>query len=202
MSQIKLRVWGEFACFTRPEFKTERVSYSVITPSAARGIFESIYWHPGVTWVITRIHIIKSGRSMSMKRNELKYKLDMKPKHRNPSDNRAQRNTLLLRDVEYVIEASVQAPTIKDVGKSLNIFRKRAVKGRPYKQPYFGCKEYVANYELTTDVDIATTLRGESPLGFMFFGWDFAGETPSPIFFDATMLDGVIQVPLAASLRR
>lgn len=161
---IKLRVWGDYACFTRPEMKVERVSYDVMTPSAARGILEAIHWKPSIRWVIDKIHVQKPIRFDNVRRNEVSSKVpkpnpanamrDKKPLYFIVDDgsNRQQRASTLLRDVEYVIEAHFEltdkAGSEDSEGKHLDIFNRRAKKGQFFHHPALGCREFPAKFEL------------------------------------------------------
>ncbi len=208
---IKLRVWGDYACFTRPEMKVERVSYDVMTPSAARGILEAIHWKPAIRWVIDKIHVLRPIKFDNVRRNEVKSKMP-KP---NPmtamrdekqiyflvddGDNRQQRASTLLRDVEYIIEAHFEM-TDKvgpgdNEGKHLDIFRRRAKKGQSFHQPSFGCREFPAAFELLEgEVPISCYVGKTKDLGYMLLDIDFANEM-TPLFFRATMESGIITPP-------
>lgn len=167
---VKLHVWGDFACFTRPELKAERFSYDVITPSAARGILEAIYWKPQMCWVIDRIHVLKPIRFTQIRRNELGVKMP-KPKAEllqggmgnvgiNIEDARQQRAATVLNGVGYVIEAHVELrsrdenPEIDSEIKHLEMFRRRAAKGQCFHQPYFGTREFPVDFTLLEDGDM------------------------------------------------
>lgn len=213
---IKLHVWGDYACFTRPEMKVERVSYDVITPSAARGILEAIHWKPAIRWIVDRIHVLKPVRFESIRRNELgnckisasKVSGAMKRKTTqdlyfliDEGDNRQQRATTLLRDVGYVIEAHFEltdkAGAEDSVGKHLDIFNRRARKGQFFHQPCLGNREFPAYFELIeTDNDFPKSdLADESKdLGWMLHDIDFANNA-EPKFFRAELKQGVIEVP-------
>jgi len=156
---IQLLVKGDFACFTRPEMKVERVSYDVMTPSAARGILEAIYWKPEIRWAVTAIHVLKPIRFTNIRRNEVSDKAG-KPTAAmmsgEPSaapgilieDARQQRATTLLRDVAYVIEAHFEILSGENnPGKHLDMFNRRARSGQCFQQPYFGTREFPAAYE-------------------------------------------------------
>lgn len=158
---VKLHIWGDFACFTRPEMKVERVSYDIITPSAARGILSAIYWKPQFNWVIKRIHVLKPIRFAQIRRNELKSKMRtpdlMNGKEKATleqliEDERTQRSSTVLRDVGYVIEAWVEIsePESEDnnVAKHLEIFKRRAAKGQCFHQPCLGTREFFVHFEL------------------------------------------------------
>lgn len=207
---VKLKVWGDYACFTRPEIKAERVSYDVITPSAARGILEAIHWKPAIRWVIDRIHVLNEIRFENIRRNEVASKIA----ERTVADamrgkpvalwldvtaDRQQRATLLLRDVVYVIEAHFemtdQATEEDTPNKHYNMFVRRARKGQCFHRPYLGCREFPAQFELIEDDTIEPSVhRGERDLGWMLLDIDFK-DGMTPHFFRAVMRDGVIDVP-------
>lgn len=214
MSDIEfgIEVSGDFACFTRPEMKAERVSYSVMTPSAARAIFESILWKPAIQWQITRIEVMNPIKFTSIKRNELNHIISPKvvssmmqgkdgdirvdagsTKHRMP------RHSLVLKDVRYRIYGKFHLTNM--VGprdnyiKFIDMFRRRLNSGQCFSQPYLGCREFSADFKPIEN-------HGEKPLdltddlGFMLLDMDFSNpEKPSPLFFDAKIINGVIDVP-------
>ena len=211
---IRLHVWGERACFTRPELKTERFSYDVITPSAARGILEAIHWKPAIRWCIDRIHVLKPIRFESIRRNEVAGKTPKghisKAMKNGRTDelryyvdtNRQQRASTILRDVGYVIEAHFEFTSRADnsdsAGKHLDIFNRRARQGQCFHMPCLGTREFPAAFELIESDDampkVDTALAGERQFGLMLHDIDFAnGKTPR--FFRASMVDGVIEVP-------
>lgn len=199
---IKLRVWGDYALFTRPEMKVERVSYDVMTPSAARGILEAIYWKPAIRWVIDCIHVLKPVRFENIRRNEVAKRVSVNKKDMegnrpvcifvDDSQTRQQRASMVLRDVEYVIEAHFEFTSKDDNndGKHMDMFKRRAKKGQCFHRPYFGCREFPVNFEWCAEIP-ESPLSGERDLGFMLHDIDFAnGMTPR--FFRAVMQDGVI----------
>jgi len=198
---VKLIVWGEYALFTRPEMKVERVSYDVITPSAARGILEAICWKPAIRWIVDRIHVLKPIRFENIRRNELSNKISVSAKimregHRHVcqyiEDDRQQRASLVLKDVKYVIEAHFELTGVDDAepGKHLAIFKRRVEKGQCFHRPYFGCREFPVNFEWC-DAIPESDLIGEQNLGFMLHDLDYSsGMTPQ--FFRAVMRNGVI----------
>lgn len=211
---VRLHVWGERACFTRPEMKVERVSYDVITPSAARGILEAIHWKPAIRWVIGRIGVIKPIRFESIRRNEVGSKLSaasvekaMKAGHINgvvalADEDRQQRAATVLRDVVYIIEAhfelTPQAGPDDSVGKHLDIFKRRARRGQYFHAPCLGTREFPASFELLED-EASTPKPHDSLLATRDLGWmlhdiDFVnGMTPR--FFRAELREGWIVVP-------
>ncbi|MGM0914601.1 MAG: type I-C CRISPR-associated protein Cas5c [Pseudomonadota bacterium] len=211
---VRLHIWGDRACFTRPEMKVERVSYDVITPSAARGILEAIHWKPAIRWCIDRIHVLKPIRFESLRRNEVAGKLPASTVSKAMKagrvddvayyvdQNRQQRAATILRDVGYLIEAHFEFTPRADEsdtpGKHLDIFNRRARQGQCFHMPCLGTREFPANFALVETAagmpSVDARLKGERDLGFMLHDIDFAnGKTPH--FFRATMQDGVIEVP-------
>jgi len=157
---IQIHVYGDYACFTRPEMKVERVSYNVMTPSAARGILEAIYWKPEIRWIITAIHVLKPIRFTNIRRNEVADKAGKPTAAMMRGDQvdapgilieeaRQQRASTLLRDVSYVIEARFEILSGDDhTGKHLDIFNRRTRRGQCFHQPYFGTREFPASFDL------------------------------------------------------
>lgn len=203
---VKLKVWGDYACFTRPEMKVERVSYDVMTPSAARAIMEAIYWKPAIKWVVDRIHVLAPIRFMNIRRNEVGNKIplgNITAAMKNPSsplilfieDNRQQRAAMILKDVCYGIEAHFDYTGSEDKvdGKHLDIFNRRASSGQCFTQPYLGCREFSANFELVDDFP-ASPYQGKQDLGWMLHDIDFENDMEAR-FFRAEMVDGIIDVP-------
>lgn len=207
-----LEVSGEFACFTRPEMKVERVSYDVITPSAARAIFEAIFWKPAIQWQITRIDVLNPIRIFSVRRNEVSAVIPSgSVKHAMNSgkgtlglyveEKRQQRAGLLLRDVRYRIYADLLFDQAKDVAshyaKYAAIFERRAEKGQCFNQPYLGCREFSCNFRLLTDLSQEPTpIEENHSLGWMLYDMDYSNrQNPSPRFFNAQINAGVIHVP-------
>lgn len=207
---VKVKVWGEYALFSRPEMKVERCSYDVITPSAARGILEAIYWHPGMKWVIDKIYVQRPIQFTSIRRNEVKSKISSnnvlpvynganKPLYISTKSDIVQRASLLLRDVSYVIEAHFEmtekAVKSDNPGKFKDIIMRRLKRGECYHTPYFGCREFPANFCLCEDEEIETAYLGEKDLGFMLYDMDFSDlDNIQPMFFRAIMEDGVINL--------
>lgn len=206
---IALRVWGDYACFTRPEMKAERVSYDVMTPSAARGILEAIYWKPAITWVIDRIHVLNSIQFENLRRNEVNSKASARKKVIYASEERKQRASLILKNVQYIIEAHFESSSKwaeQDTAeKHYNIFLRRARQGQCFHRPYFGCREFPVNFELVENVSTMANGTyandGTRDLGYILLDQSFKvnskGETQTtiPHFFRATMFHGVIDVP-------
>jgi CRISPR-associated protein Cas5d len=217
---IKLKVWGAYACFTRPELRVERVSYDVMTPSAARGIIEAIYYKPAIRWVIDKIHVMNAPIFENIKRNEITHPLSVSAlkkaygcdntdyMHIDPTTNRSQRNTLLLRDVSYVIEAHFELTELAGVDdtkeKHYNVAIRRMKKGQCYNQPYFGCREFPAHFEFVDGEIDRSQLTGTTDLGYMIWDQDYqnknkkSGEIPC-IHYRAIMSDGVIDVKKCVS---
>ena len=207
---VKVKVWGEYALFSRPEMKVERCSYDVMTPSAARGILEAIYWHPGMKWVIDKIYVQRPIQFTSIRRNEVKSKISSnnvlpvynganKPLYISTKSDIVQRASLLLRDVSYVIEAHFEmtekAVKSDNPGKFKDIIMRRLKRGECYHTPYFGCREFPANFCLCEDEEIETAYSGEKDLGFMLYDMDFSDlDNIQPMFFRAIMEDGVINL--------
>jgi len=201
---------GNRACFSRPEMKVERVSYDVITPSAARGIFEAIHWKPAIRWVIDRIHILNKIKFDNIKRNEVKSVISEKnvksamknsenALYQNATEDRAQRATMYLKDVAYIIEAHFEITEKADDDtpeKHYNIFLRRAEKGQCFHQPYFGCREFPVRFELYKDEPVHSFYSeiDEKDLGWMLWDIDFKNKM-SPKFYRAKMCHGTIEVP-------
>lgn len=228
---IYLRTWGEFACFTRPEMKVERVSYSVMTPSAARGLLEAILYKPQFRWRVHRVAVRKRVRFLSFRRNEVKCRIP----GRNPQpifveDERTQRNTLALRDVEYVIEASVELTSLANqrrrkplcedepegddsLGKYYGMFRRRAENGQCFAHPCFGCREFPAYFELAgaDAMQVPPEINPDTDLGLMLydvFDLDVMHE-PGRVqakskvtFFPARLEKGVMSIPTWADIQK
>lgn len=205
---IKLLVWGDYACFTRPEMKVERVSYDVMTPSAARGILEAIHWKPAIRWVVDRIHVLEPIRFENIRRNEVETKASRK-RVIYASEERQQRAGLILKNVKYIIEAHFDMTDRKGEEdtpeKHYNIFLRRARQGQCFHRPYFGCREFPVHFELLEEGDNALAHEvvhpGKVDLGYMLldqiYVLDGKGETKEVLahFFRAQMVDGVIDVP-------
>ena len=203
---IKLKVWGKYALFSRPEMKVERVSYDVITPSAARGVLEAIYWKPEIRWVVDRIHVFKSIRFDNIRRNEVSSKLSaasvkkaMKdgksPVELFVEDNRQQRAAMVLKDVAYGIEAHFQiVKGENNTAKHVEMFKRRARKGQFFHQPYLGCREFPAHFELVEDNFPESEMTEEKDLGWMLHDIDYQNNMDAK-FFRATLRAGVMDVP-------
>lgn len=208
---IKIEVWGDYACFSRPEMKVERVSYDVITPSAARGIIEAIYWHPGIRYVIDRIRVCNPIRFTNIKRNEVKDTVSAssvkkmmesgEPVYIATPQSIQQRSSMILRDVRYIIEAhfdiTEKASEADNPGKFSDILRRRLEKGRFFHQPCFGTREFPAFFKICDDIPpCPQELRGTKDLGYMLLDMDYSNaEEIRPVFFRAALIDGVMEVP-------
>lgn len=183
---IKLEVWGEFAAFNRPEMKVERVSYDVMTPSAARGVLEAIYWKPQMRWVVDEIHVLAPIRFTHVRRNEISQKIPvqgpsgvMKAMRQEKGSLRVdvqsvrqQRAAMVLRDVRYGIAAHVEVlepePSPSPEAKHLEMFKRRASKGQYFHHPYLGVREFPAHFRLVeTFPEVPEELEGVRDLGFM-----------------------------------
>ncbi|MCB7062580.1 type I-C CRISPR-associated protein Cas5c [Enterocloster citroniae] len=208
---VRVKVWGDYALFSRPEMKVERCSYDIITPSAARGILEAIYWHPGMSWKIDSIHVIKPIQFTSIRRNEVKSKISAnnvlsvyngakKELFISSKEEIVQRASLLLKDVEYVISAHFeltdQANDSDNPGKFKDIIMRRLRRGECYHTPYFGCREFPANFCLCKEeVHGAYEVVEDKDLGFMLYDMDYSNpEDIQPMFFRAVMRRGVVDL--------
>lgn len=211
---VKVEVWGDYACFSRPELKTERMSYDVMTPSAARGLLEAIYWHPGLRWVIDRIYVMQPIRFTGIRRNEVKSKISAdnvrsamsggkQEVYLCTSEDIQQRAATVLQDVRYVIEAHFvmtdQAAPSDNAGEFCDIMRRRLEKGQCYHQPCFGVREFPAQFRLWPGGEIPTT--GETrDMGLMLYDMDYSDlRNITPMFFRAALENGVLNVPAPES---
>lgn len=205
---ICIEVWGPYACFSRPEMKTERVSYDVITPSAARGLIEAIYWHPGMKYHIDKIHVLNPIRFTTIRRNEVKStvlasnaRTAMKtgrPLALYTPEDIQQRAAMVLQDVRYVIEAhftlTEKAAPGDNAGKFQDILRRRLTRGQFYHQPCFGCREFPAHFR-EWSADEIPALPVTQDLGYMLYDLDYSN--PRDIrsqFFRARMVNGVLDL--------
>jgi CRISPR-associated protein Cas5d len=207
---IKIEVWGDYALFTRPEMKVERVSYDVITPSAARGIIEAIYWKPAIKWIVDKIYICNPIAFTNIRRNEVKSKLltnnaksAMNGKTEvNPiytSIDIQQRASLLLKNVRYIIEAHFEltdkAGEDDTEEKHYSIALRRLKNGQCFHQPCFGCREFPANFKLFEGDSKKEVYPSSRDFGYVLFDMDFSDpEEIRPMFFRAVMKDGVIDL--------
>lgn len=208
---VLVEVWGDYACFSRPELKVERVSYDVMTPSAARGIVESIFWHPGMRWVIDRIYVCSPISFTNIRRNEVKDTVNARKvksvmEHGGElylatPESIQQRAAMILRNVHYVIEAHFEmterANASDNPGKFQELTRRRLEKGQFYHQPCFGVREFPANFRPCTEIPkCPDSLLGEKDLGWMLLDMDYRDkENITPKFFRAILHNGVLEVP-------
>lgn len=193
---LRVKVEGPYACFTRPDLKVERMTYPCMTPSSARGILDSILWKPEFRWWIHRIIVLKPVLFLSVRRNEIKSKQSSKPIV--VENDRAQRNSIVLRDVGYIIEASIftkNYSTENPPRKYAEIFKRRVAKGQCYRRPYLGTREFAAEFSPPNEND--QPIQETYPIGSMLFDifFDEKGK-PSPIFFyDVAIINGVLECP-------
>ena len=207
-TSLSVRVWGDFACFTRPEMKVERVTYPVMTPSAARGVLEAIFWKPEFTWRVEEIQVLKPIEYFSILRNEVNSRQSERTGAgwaRNgggydASADRAQRHTLALRNVEYVISAQVElrGHAAEDEAKYRDQFRRRVGNGRCFATPYLGCREFSASFAAPDGSERPIEL--DEDLGPMLLEIEYDADGSGrgrPHFFDARLEHGVLRVPRA-----
>ena len=217
-----LQISGDYACFTRPEMKVERVSYDVITPSAARAVFEAIFWKPSIRWQVRRIEVLRPVRWMNLRRNEVAAVVSTRNVQQamdNPEtarsgdlgilveDDRQQRAALLLRDVAYRVHADLEVVDNRadpqPPQKFFSMFERRAEHGQCVNQPYLGCREFDARVRLVTAPESEPAPIAETrDLGWMLHDLDFSHPTdPQPVFFRAQMTAGVIEVGTTGATR-
>ena len=213
---IRLMVSGDHACFTRPEMKVERVSYEVMTPSAARGILEAIHWKPAIRWVVDAIHVLRPIRFQSIRRNEVGHKApagkiksamkrgDLEDLQLLVDEDRQQRASEVLVQPAYVIAAHFQltdkAGADDSEGKHLDIFNRRAARGQCFHQPSLGTREFAAAFELLpADAALPAAIAETRELGFMLWDVDHAAPGKPSMFFRAKLEDGVLNVPQPGS---
>ena len=215
-----LEVSGPYACFTRPEMKVERVSYDVITPSAARAIFDAILWKPAIRWHMNRIEVLSPIRWISVRRNEVGKVASPRSGGILIEDDRQQRAGLFLRDVKYRIFAEFEYIPPAQRGKTCNpapeylvdaedaadlrkdespakyaaMFERRARKGQCFNQPYFGCREFAVDFRLVNPAtEPASPINETRDLGWMLYDLDYSDSANiKPLFFRAEMKNGVI----------
>lgn len=209
---IRLKVWGDHGCFTRPEMKVERVSYDVMTPSAARGILEAIHWKPAIRWVIDAIHVLEPIRFQSIRRNEVGGKApagkiksamkrgDLADLQILVDEDRQQRASTVLVKPAYVIEAHFErtgkAGPDDSEGKHLDIFNRRAGRGQCFHQPCLGTREFAAHFELLPpDASLPEAIAESRDLGFMLWDIDHQASDRPALFFRAWLESGVIRIP-------
>ncbi len=204
---LKLRARGPLACFTRPDLKVERFSYPVMTPSAARGLIEAVLWKPAIAWRIERIKVLKEIKFTAFRRNEVNSKAARPssavianggpPPVLFADEDRAQRNTVALSDVDYVIETHFvmtgKTGSGDNINKFVDMFTRRLAKGQHFHHPYFGCREFAADV-LPAD-DYLRPIDDTKDLGLMLWDIDFGPKSNVPIFFPARLDQGVMEVP-------
>lgn len=212
MKRHCLELAGPWACFTRPEMKVERVSYDVMTPSAARACFEAILWKPAIRWHVRKIEVLKPIRWINLRRNEVASVVstrNVETAMKNGTgdlalyieDDRQQRAGLFLRDVAYRIHADLEFLRERDpeasAAKYHEMFERRANKGQCVNQPYLGCREFAASFRLVDNIENEPAPIAETrDLGFMLHDLDFSKPNdPQPRFFRAMLQNGVIEVP-------
>lgn len=200
---FRIRARGPYACFTRPELHAERVSYEVMTPSAARGLLEAILWKPAIRWQVERIHVLAPIRFAAVRRNEVSSKAAIGgdlTRHF-ADEERTQRNTILLRDVDYVVEAhfemTARAGPEDNLSKFVEMFERRLEKGQCFHSPYLGCREFAARVEPAPEQwEVPSSLRESRKLGLMLQDLTFKPDgSATPFFFDAVLDHGCIRVP-------
>ncbi len=213
---IRLKVSGDYGCFTRPEMKVERVSYDVLTPTAARGILEAIHWKPAIRWVVDAIHVLSPIRFQTIRRNEVGHKApagkiksamkrgDLEGLNLLVDEDRQQRASIVLVAPAYVIEAhfemTAKAGPDDNEGKHLDTFNRRAARGQCFHQPCLGTREFSARFELLDPAAPTPAAIPESrDLGFMLFDIDHQAPGRPAMFYRAVMQEGVIKVPHPAS---
>ncbi len=209
---LSLRACGPLACFTRPELKVERVSYPVITPSAACGLLEAVLWKPAITWRVKRISVLREIEFISFRRNEVNSKVATPRRELIQNggavhpyymdEDHTQRNTVALRNVDYVIDASFEltdrAGSEDNLKKFEEMFQRRVEKGQHFHQPYFGCREFVA--EILPATGAPAPINDSRDLGLML--WDIEyGYRNRPVFFSARLNNGVLEVPESLNIQ-
>lgn len=211
---VKLLIRGDYACFTRPEMKAERVSYDVMTPSAARGILEAIHWKPAIRWVVDRIHVLAPIRFENIRRNEVGSKISaasvssaMKAGSTQGlrlivDEDRQQRAMLALRDVVYGLEAHLEmtpkASPEDNPAKHVEMMRRRAAKGQHFHQPALGVREFPADVELVEEFPPSRLPEAarDRDLGWMLYDLDYE-KAREPLFFRAELRGGLLDLERA-----
>jgi CRISPR-associated protein Cas5d len=209
---LEVKVWGEFACFTRPEMKVERVSYPMMTPSAARGILEAILWKPELVWRVEEIWVLNPIQYVSFLRNEVNSRASERSARDwaergggfFTAEDRAQRHTLALREVEYVIRARPEprSGTNADRAKYRDQFRRRVARGQCFAMPYLGCREFSASFASPEGTE--RPIPDSGALGRMLLDLDYTADGTGhavPRFFDARLERGVLRIPTSPSER-
>ena len=205
----RIECWGEYACFTRPELKVERMSYDMMTPSAARGLAEAIFWHPGMKYVIDSIYLLSPIKYTNIRRNEVKTKVSGDKMLRVAKSGReeylvssreiVQRAATVLKDVHYCIELHFEMTDkcnkTDNAGKFREMLCRRARKGQCYHQPYFGCREFPARFRLMEDDEPLNPYPESRELGYMLYDMDYSDpQHIRPMFFRAELRQGVMDL--------
>lgn len=209
---IKIEIWGGYACFSRPELKVERVSYDVITPSAARGIMDAVCWKPAIRWIIDEIRVCNPIKFENIRRNEVNSKASAGRSYIASNDDRAQRASMVLKDVRYVVtahfEMTEKAMARDNEGKFAEMVRRRLRKGQYYYKPCLGVREFPADVRLIEDGEAAPQAISETrSLGLMLHDIDYVKDAEEnvvefcPTYFMAEMVDGVIDLRNVEVLR-
>jgi CRISPR-associated protein Cas5d len=206
---LRLRVWGEHACFTRPEMKVERVSYDVMTPSAARGVLEAVFWKPQMRWFVERIDVLKPIRKASVRRNEVGARASVDNLLAamagraarlgiDVEEERQQRAAVILREVDYLIHARIglteRAGSDDPLAKYVEMFRRRAAAGQCFHRPCLGTREFAAEFALV-ETDAPAPIAETRDLGWMLYDIDYVRARPAPLFFPARLEAGSLAVP-------
>lgn len=213
---VKVEVWGDFACFSRQEMKVERITYDVMTPSAARGLLEAVYWHPGMRWFIDNIYVLSPIQFTNVRRNEVKSKIlasnvkgamtgGKNELFLSTSSDIQQRSSLVLQNVHYVIEAHFEmtdrANEGDNAGKFQDIIKRRLRRGQCFHQPYFGCREFPARFREWSGDEIPC-IEETRDLGYMLWDLDYSDSNDiKPMFFRAKLENGVLRVKDCEVLR-
>lgn len=211
-----MEVWGDFACFSRQEMKVERITYDVMTPSAARGLLEAVYWHPGMRWFIDNIYVLSPIQFTNVRRNEVKSKIPASnvkgamtggknELFLSTSSDIQQRSSLVLQNVHYVIEAHFEmtdrANEGDNAGKFQDIIKRRLRRGQCFHQPYFGCREFPARFREWSGDEIPC-IEETRDLGYMLWDLDYSDSNDiKPMFFRAKLENGVLRVKDCEVLR-
>lgn len=202
--QVKCRIKGDRACFSRPELKVERVSYDVMTPAAARGVLEQILWKPQMYWEILEIAVLNQVRTIEFRRNEVKKKATLGGRGFCVEDERTQRNTVALCDVDYIVTAAIglnEKPSERvNLDKYEEMFLRRLHGGQYFNPPFLGCREFPADVMPAPETYKTYDESGSRYLGYMHYDFDYSYEIPVPLVFKATLQRGVLHIPSRAEV--
>lgn len=224
---FSVEITGEYACFSRPELKVERVSYDIITPSAARGILEAVFWRPAICYVIDEIRVCNPIKFDNIRRNEVNSKASIRKESIFTSEDRTQRSAVVLKDVKYIITAHFEAVTEKlnlpnkpygeisdtladgtfNHGKFADIISRRLRKGQCFHQPYLGTREFPAKIRLIEDSVLSHGIKEDKDFGLMLYDIEFVKDENDivekfiPTYFRAIMKQGVINLRNVEVLR-